>query len=235
MVQYQYLTMMKFLVVILLSRIKLSKVRRKNFIEENIGKIIIYCEGMTEKIYFDYFVDIIEKDKYDDIKIEIENAEGNAKRVYKFAKKHLENEENIRKYINYKKYLVFDCDSPDNIQGLIKEICDSCNEFHLLITNNLFEVWLLMHFEEIEHRISKKDIFLHVNSHLKCKYKKANKGVIREIIRKGDVNFAIENAMKLEDKYIKEGKNLRNNINDMNPYTNVYKLVEQLVGKITKE
>ena len=43
------------------------------------------------------------------------------------------------------------------------------------------------------------------------------------------VEKAIENARKLEKKYNQLGKTIYDSIDDMNPYSNVYTLVEQLM------
>lgn len=40
----------------LLSTQRLSAIRKTN-----IGRIIIFCEGKTEKYYFDYFAEILKK------------------------------------------------------------------------------------------------------------------------------------------------------------------------------
>ena len=98
---------------------KLSKKRKIEIQRQNIGKVIIFCEGETEKHYFDYFANIIDKNKYTDIEIRTECASGNANRVLNFANEFLDEEENNRKYTYYKKNLVFDCDAPKNIQAVI--------------------------------------------------------------------------------------------------------------------
>lgn len=212
-----------------LPRTVLEESRKIEFIEENIGKVIIFCEGKSEKLYLEYFTKIIDKTKYDDICIKIEPANGNAKRVCDFANKFLEDDIN-NKYGNYKKYLVFDCDAPSNIQEVIKNVDEM---FELLVSNYLFETWLLMHFEEVDTKLSKRIISEKLNEHLHEEYSKANSGQIREIINNGNVTKAIENGIKLENKYKEKGISIKSNIEDMNPYTNIYKLVEQLAAKIS--
>lgn len=134
----------------------LSPERRKAIRKENIGKQIIFCEGMTEKHYLDYFINIIHKNKFTDIRVETESANGNAKKVLKFAEEFLRQEENNRKYLNYKKSLIFDCDAPKNIQTVIGEMRAPEREYALLVSNYLFEIWLLMHFEIVSVKLSKK-------------------------------------------------------------------------------
>ena len=46
--------------------------------------------------------------------------------------------------------LFFDCDAPDNIVEVIEQAKNSESEYHLLVSSLLFEVWLLMHIEELD-------------------------------------------------------------------------------------
>lgn len=98
-----------------MGRTQLSPERKSQIKKTNIGRIIIFCEGKTEKFYFDYFAGIIKKNKYTDIKVEVKTANGNAQTVLNFAESFMSEEENNRKFGNYGKYLVFDCDDPPNI------------------------------------------------------------------------------------------------------------------------
>lgn len=200
----------------------------------NLGHIILFCEGSTEKYYFEYFTGIIEKNKYNDIVIEVESAGGDASRVRKYAEKYLAEEKNNRKYSKYKKYLVFDCDAPINIQQVIEQMCLSKNEYELLISNYMFETWLLMYFEDVTEKFERKEeIYERLSMHLTNDYEKANAGIIREIIQKGDSEKAIENAEKLAASYRWQGMDFRISVKEMNPYTNVNEFVVQLMSAIS--
>lgn len=216
-----------------MGRTILSPKRKIEIKKEYLGKIIIFCEGMSEKYYLDYFENIITKNKYTDIQIETQSADGNARAVFNFAEDFLLKEEHNRKYINYKKYLVFDCDDPSNIQDVILDMINSSNNYSLLPSNYRFETWLLMHFEYIYERIKKRDISIHLANHLNHDYKKADAGIIREILNNGNVEDAIKNAYELENKYKVEGKTITSNIKEMNPYTNIHTLIEQFMAEIS--
>lgn len=199
----------------------------------NIGYVIIFCEGKTEKFYFDYFAEIIKKNKYTDIKVEIESANGNAQTVLNFANEFLENEENNRKYGLYDKYLAFDCDDPKDIQAVITASQPKARPYKLLLSNYLFETWLLMHFENVEVEIKKREIYRRLSFHLNQRYSKAHKGKIREIIQNGNIEKAIDNARAIDMSYSIKGKSIFSNIKEMNPYTNVYELIEQFLIEIS--
>ncbi|HJA70932.1 MAG TPA: RloB family protein [Candidatus Lachnoclostridium stercoravium] len=212
-----------------MGRTQLSPQRLSETKKANIGRIIIFCEGKTEKFYFDYFAEIIKKNKYTDIEVVLKTANGNARTVLNCAEEFMSDEENNQKYNTYGKYLAFDCDDPPDIQAVIQ----AAKDYELLISNHLFEIWLLMHFEDIEEKISKREIYRHLSFHLHNNYSKGHRGKTREIIQNGSIEKAIDNARNLEKRYLAEGKNVFSDIKDMNPFTNVYKLVEQFMVEIS--
>lgn len=57
-----------------MGRTLLSPQRLVETKQTNIGRIIIFCEGKTEKYYFEYFAEIIKKNKYTDIEVVLETA-----------------------------------------------------------------------------------------------------------------------------------------------------------------
>ena len=209
----------------LMGRTVLSSQRLSNTMRTNIGRILIFCEGKTEKYYFNYFAEIINKNKYNNIEVILESANGNAQAVLNYADEFMDDETNVQKFRDYSKYLVFDCDAPQDIQSVIL----NAQKYQLLISNYLFETWLLMHFEEVTEEVSRRQIYRRLSAHLNNTYKKGQKGKTREIISNGNIEAAIDNARRLDEKYKKEGKNIFMNIKEMNPFTSVYELVEQFM------
>ena len=201
----------------------------------NLGKIIIFCEGDTERYYFEYFAEIIKKDtvKYNNVVIITQNAGGNAQAVLNYAESFLKEEKNNQTYSQFGKYLIFDCDAPPNIASVINDANRSMYNYDLLVSNHFFETWLLMHFEDIDNVLSKRKTYEHLSNHLSAHYKKARKGLTREILQNGDINKAINFAKKLDKKYLSKGMSISGSIDKMNPYSNVYKLVEQLLELIS--
>ena len=213
-----------------MGRTQLSPQRLSETKKTNIGRIIIFCEGKTEKYYFDYFAEIIKKNKYTDIAVVLETANGNAQTVLNFANEFMNNERHNQKFNTYGKYLAFDCDDPPDIQSVVL----AATVYELLISNHLFETWLLMHFEDVEEKISKNEIYRRLSFHLRGTYSKGHKGKTREIVQNGNIEKAIDNASALEKQYDAEGKSIFTNIKDMNPFTSVYKLIEQFMIEISE-
>jgi len=213
-----------------MGRTQLSPQRLSETKKTNIGRIIIFCEGKTEKYYFDYFAEIMKKNKYTDIEVILKTANGNARTVLNCANEFMADEKNNRKFQTYGKYLAFDCDDPPDIQAVVLE----SDGYELLISNHLFETWLLMHFEDVDENISKREIYRRLSAHLHDAYSKGHKGKTREIVQNGDIEKAIDNARALEQKYTVEGKSIYTNIKEMNPFTSVYKLIEQFMVEISE-
>lgn len=210
-------------------RTQLSPKRLSDTKDTNIGNIILFCEGMTEKHYLDYFSKIIEKDKFTDIEIISIPAKGNAQTVLNEAETFFQDDDNNRKYFNYSKYLMFDCDDPPTIQKVIND----AKNYKLLISNPFFETWLLMYFEDFQIKLTKRQTYKRLSEHLNKVYKKGNKGTIRQVIANGNFEKAIDNARMLTNKYASENKSIFTHISEMNPYADVYELIEEFMRKIS--
>lgn len=214
-----------------MARTILSPQRCSEMIPLNIGHVILFCEGPTEKYYFDYFAEILNNKKYNDMRVVAESAEGNAQQVLNFAHDYMADEDNQLKFGGYDQYLVFDCDAPPTIQKVIQD----GKKYKLLISNHFFETWLLMHFEDLEpsSKIGKPETFERLSNHLSSTYKKANKGIIREILQNGSLESAIENAKQLEQNYKEANYSIESDIKKMNPYSSVYRFAEILLYEIS--
>lgn len=212
-----------------MARTVLSPQRLSETKKTNIGRIIIFCEGKTEKYYFDYFAEIIKKNKYTAVEVVLETANGNALTVLNYADSFMSDEEHSRRFSTYGKYLAFDCDDPPNVQSVIR----AAKDYELLISNHLFEIWLLMHFEDVKVRLSKREIYRRLSDHLHSIYSKGHRGKTREIVQNGDIEKAIDNAKALELQYVEDSKSVFTNIKEMNPYTSVHRLIEQFMVEIS--
>lgn len=102
---------------------------------------MLFCEGQTEVIYFEYFAEIIQKNRNKYVHLDIESipANGNAKQVLNFAESFLLDKVNMQKYSLYEKNLVFDCDAPREIEKVLRDMLASTNDYTLSLTNLLFE------------------------------------------------------------------------------------------------
>jgi len=227
----------------------MTMARLKAFVERttatragNLGKVLLFCEGPTEVCYFEHFSKIIRahRNKYSHIDIVPVPAGGNAQAVLNFAEAFLSDEENLRMYSLYEKHLVFDCDAPPNIQAVIHNMLASAHGYDLLLTNLLFETWLLMHVEEVDHTCShsKKKIMERLSHALGREYGKKQDdmpGIVRQLIGDGDnLRKAISYADSLDQTYTAQHLHIQTNILQMNPYTSVHRLMELILSEMQK-
>jgi hypothetical protein len=104
-------------------------------------KILIYCEGETERIYFEQ-LKILKRSKMASVKIK------NAKRSAIKLAQHAYRDSSHQPFDEV--WIVFDKDDLSDEQLL--EVNTYCTKHNIRIayTNESFELWLLLHFEQID-------------------------------------------------------------------------------------
>lgn len=235
-----------------MARLDIRKKRTVETISERIGKIIIFCEGYTEYNYLKYFADIVNKSRNVDIEfghnpaiefeLNLENVKGNAQTVLNQANTFFENEHNKKRFCYHEKGLVFDCDDPENIQEVINNMMDCENPYELYLTNDNFDIWLLMHLEVVTECFpNKTSLHKKLEEHLNVlDYKKIKNapGKIRELLeyQKGiNLENAIKNAKVLEEKMKMQNKDIKRDIKNMKPFTTMHHIMEKILEMLPKE
>lgn len=112
----------------------------------------------------------------------------------------------------------------------------SPNNYRLVPTNLLFELWLVMHFQEINAPLTKAQTYKALARHLNIEYygssgDKNNSGFIRCVTTNGDIGRAISNAARLvKDQEVAENLDC---ISSLNPVTYVHQIIEKLCDEIS--
>ncbi len=187
---------------------------------------LIVCEGeKTEPNYFKSFPKEIGKIIY-----HLEFGGGNIDTI-KVVDKAIELKNNSRQKYD-RVWAVFDKDDFPNekFNNAIKKA--KANEIFCAWSNEAFELWFLLHFElrttPMNREDYKKQIETHINEIInkkkKFQYQKNNEKMFEILETYGNQMEAIRRAKKLEEDC--EGENYA----DFNPATQVYKLVEELLG-----
>lgn len=186
------------------------------------NNLIISCGEKTEKYYFKDFVNYI-KDSNEGYAVNFEiicnpiSPSGMAQDTIKYVK-----EKNKSKKIDHV-WVLFDKDdfSDENFDFAIKKLEKYSNKetkYHVLWSNQCFELWLLLHFINLEASISRKDYIEKLRLYL-GNYSKTDKHIWGKILlKKGDIGFAIKNAKKIIDNTKLPSNN--------NPGTKVYEIFE---------
>lgn len=219
--------------------INLSQERKISHKKQFLGKVIIFCEGTTEFNYFNYFKVKLDskRNKYINLELEpIDVAGGGAISIFYKVNEFLENPVN-HKYQYHEKVIVFDLDDPKKRELMTKtliEMLKSDYGFTLLYSYKSFEVWLLMHLLEVTLPMTKRQLKEKIREQLNItRYIKSSKGMISKILHdESNVKNAIENAKNLDKKYREENLKIISSYKEMNPFTNVHKLVEEILENL---
>jgi hypothetical protein len=206
--------------------------KRKKNVRDVFKKIHIFCEGLTEKNYFEGIAKSIRRTGTVTISIE---EHGN-KDLKFLAQKGLKNKDLDTLEEADEVWIVFDHDDRKNFDSTIQQIKTTKTVYKLeaAYSNACFEKWFLLHFENSTSPESTEEYckkltreFKKLDSTLKIQsYKKTGKTIknLYELIKPYQ-KIAIDRAKKLEQHC--------NNVNQIKPSerkpsTTVYKLVESL-------
>lgn len=178
--------------------------------------VLIVCEGITEKLYFEGMCKDFSSTTID---VRINTAKGSAPiNVVNYAEKIGQKPREPYDHI----YCVFDRDNHETFQ-------EACDRIVILSTRKrnpldikgaisiiCFEIWILLHFKKIDKQFANGDEVIKFIEKNNCinKYNKSDPDLFNKI--KNKVGDAIKNAQWLEERAIG---------NNRNPYTNIHHLV----------
>lgn len=186
---------------------------------------LIMCEGEeTEPNYFAGLKELINSkygDKVDVLipSIKIKGTGRNTTDLVNYTEKFVN--QAGKKY--GKVWIVFDKDDyPDKqFNQAIKN-----SSFNTAWSNPCFEIWILLHLKKVINFVPKDKILNELDKEFKKyglgNYRKNDKNIFKKISKDDNLNKAITNARKLNDKFKDEEPS------KSNPMTTVYKIVEDL-------
>lgn len=224
--------------------IDLKKKRTTDTIDVHLGSILIFCEGYTEYNYFEFLnsKSNFNTNKYNSLHVELVNSGGGGARgVFNSAVDFLSKEENS-KYHFYEKVLLFDLDDPEDIdlmKCVFDDIRNSSYDFISYVSHLNFDIWLIMHLIDVNigDYTSKRRIrrFLEERLQLEHSYNnyKNDPGLIAKILVDiNSIKSAINCAKKLEKAYKNLELELEKDYKQMNPYSNVYIIVLDIINHL---
>ncbi|HEY4288406.1 MAG TPA: RloB family protein [Puia sp.] len=214
-------------------RLVRRETKRKKDIKPKRKYYLIVCEGVqTEPNYFEAFKERLPKGVLTSCHIEIEGAGQNTESLV---------DETIR-LINAwssetgrqidKAWVVFDRDSfkAQQFNNAVQRCSVEKPEIGCAWSNEAFELWYLLHLIYFDTSIRRTEYQRMLEEQLSTKmgenfkYTKNSKNMYILLNQYGDVNFAIENAMRLEQQW--DGQT---NYANQNPCTRVHHLVKELL------
>lgn len=162
--------------------------------------ILIFCEGATEFNYFVYFSSLLQRYGLNTIVLNLFLSGSAGCRVVNDADEFLATGNNESESKRYAIYLAFDCDRLDSLKAI--EHAKNNSRYTLLLNNRAIETWLYMHFIQFNQGelLSSKAVIqslcekLGLSNTEEYDTMKAKGGLIRTVLRNGDIELAIKNS-----------------------------------------
>lgn len=201
----------------------MSEDRRRNRSFRKSKRVILVAyegDNKTEKNYFSNFSG---RDKNYIIKA----VPGNETDPVNLVKQTKEKADNLGLNLKEddKAYCVFDADVKKEKDAQIMKAVKLAKENDIIpiVSTPCVELWFLLHYEYTTAMISSSEVINRLKRHYP-KYKK-NCNIYPEIENR--MKMAIDNSKKLEKYQVQNNKKLQSV--DANPYTQMYKIVEELI------
>ncbi|HZG10565.1 MAG TPA: RloB family protein [Kurthia gibsonii] len=183
--------------------------RKKGKPRQQRQRTLICCEGETEKEYFKML-----KTKYRGTQVDIQIKTSKHTAALNMIQTLISAPENYERT-----YVVFDKDenSHSNLEKACKLAKD--NNIKVLYSNDCFELYILLHFEEVRSHLNKKDLYKKLENWLGVNDYESSKGKkIEELFDR--VHLAEKNCSNFSDDLTKSF--------NLNPYTNVGKYLKEI-------
>ena len=181
-------------------------------------RVLVFTEGKTERDYLRKF----KSKRQTGISIKTRHISRSKlaliQKIVEFTrKKQLDEEDTI--------WAVLDRDE-DGDRDLFQQAVDLAEKegIRLAYSNNSFEVWPLLHFQNIQKAMNNNELLAALQKRLGEKYRKKGGWVYEVLAKKGDYAAAQTRADKLLEKHTKDGIK----IVDANPSTTVHRLIQIL-------
>lgn len=186
---------------------------------------ILFCEGARTEP--NYFLSLKKNLPINLVQIDIDPSGGkNTLSLVNHAVKMMPKYQRINTTIEFEVWIVFDKDSfpSSNFENAINKANAYAYGYKCAYSNEAFELWYLLHFENYQNAISRNDYSKMLSKHLNKKYQKNDPEIYKllQTLDNSREDLAIKRAENLEK--IHSTKSPSNS----NPKTLVYKLVKEL-------
>lgn len=192
--------------------------QRRGTRRETHKRVLIACEGETEKSYFQ---EAREHLCLPSVDIEV-SCEGTSdpSNIVKFAKQRFKESQNVGNPFDFV-FCVFDKDNADRYNAAVQAIASSKpkNTFFAIGSVPCFEYWLLLHFKCSTSPLNAKQAETELKKHM-LGYQKNQKGLFKTLL----------NKLEQAKKNAKQTLQICESNNAENPSTRVHTLIETLEG-----
>lgn len=196
------------------------RLERKEKQEDDKNILLIICEGETEEVYFKDIRAKLRDSRLNIIPIDVKGTDTNS--LFNEAKKYMI-EKNVKISNGDQVWIIFDRDSNTDHQINMIVEKSKAKSFELGFSNPSFELWFLLHFEYITHRIDNDDLLKRLEKFIEG-YEKP-KSYINTLFPLN--NDAIKRGNDLIRYHEKDKKNLFHD--KSNPISHVVKLLSYIL------
>lgn len=203
--------------------------RKHDFRNPKVDSYLIVTEGeRTEPFYFDGLKKRIEAKNRGNlhvVRIDVKGKGRSTRKLIDYAEKTVKNAKKMYENV----WLVFDKDDFADFDEAIRNADEK--RFYVAWSNQSFEYWLFLHFEDCPSGLYRKDWVDKLDKIFREKglgtggYTK----VCEDIFEIADGNGSVKAAVSRAKKRMSEFDGSRQNPSDFDPGTTVYQLVEELM------
>ncbi|WP_411345020.1 RloB family protein [Paenibacillus sp. WLX1005] len=187
-------------------------------------EILIFCEGETEKLYFEML-----NRKYNASNVKINNtiqvspfvAPGQSLDLVEYVIRSIQKNPRYKKNDVEKIYVVFDKDDQDWERVDMAIRLAKSNGFGVIFSNICFDIWLLMHYEDVNIALERKTIYSKLSNSMSIENYEKNKAnsIIKDILYT-KVKVAHDRSQKCCDWSCMRS----------NPFTNIAEEIKNIYG-----
>ena len=201
----------------------MSRDRKRNIQNRKSKRVILVSYEEKNKTERNYFSNFLGRDKDYTIK----SVPGNETDPVYLIRQTIQKVKDLGLDLSEddKAYCIFDADinKEKNVQIISAIKLAKDNNIIPIVSTPCVELWFLVHYEYTTAMISSDDVIIRLKKYYP-KYEK-NCDIYPDIIDK--INNAINNSKKLEKYHHLNNKKLQ--MVEANPYTEMYKIVEELI------
>ena len=185
-------------------------------------RILIFTEGKTERDYLRCFKSRLQAGIQIKMKYVSKSKLALVQKIIKFKEKESLLEEDSVWVVMDRDELVGDAKDRD----LFTKACALAEKHNIEIaySNDAFELWPLLHFQEVRNHMNRKMLLSTLEEHCDNKYKKKGLRIFEILQKKGNLSEARLRADRLLSMHKKEGRVPTN----ANPSTTLHRLIKIL-------
>ena len=201
----------------------MNKDRKRNTKSRKSKRVILVAYEGSNKTEKNYFSNFANREKEFVIKI----VPGNETDPVNLMKQTIQKSKELTLDLSNddKAYCIFDADTKIEKNIQIINAINLAKKYNIIpiVSTPCIELWFLLHYEYTTSSIDSNEVIKRLRKY----YPKYEKNCNIYPVIKNKIDIAINNSFKLEEYHLKNNRKL--GLVETNPYTEVYKIVKELI------